>query len=236
MRAIILAAGRGRRMNALTNDRPKCLVEFRGKPLLQWQIDALAGAGVHDIAVVRGYRGDLLEPFGLTMFDNPRWAETQMVSSLACAAEWLRTGACLVSYSDIFYSADSVERLLASPAELSLLFDPNWLEVWQKRFADPLDDAETFRIGPDGRVLEIGKKTRNIEDIQGQYVGLLRFAPGAWQAVEALRASMEPAVRDRIDMTSTLQRLIETGFPVFGVPMSSSWGEIDSDEDLVRQR
>jgi len=235
MKAIILAAGRGSRMKSLTDERPKCLIEFRGKPLLQWQLDALRGAGVEEIAVVRGYRGELLDPYQLHWFENPRWAETQMVSSLACAAAWLTSAPCLVSYSDIFYSADTVRALLASPSDLAVTYDPNWLAVWQKRFANPLDDAETFRIQADGRITEIGRKPKTVEEVQGQYMGLLQFRPAAWTALEAARAGLEPKRRDKLDMTSALQLLIERGFPVQGVPSQSSWGELDSDEDLARQ-
>lgn len=234
MKAIILAAGRGSRMKSLTDECPKCLIEFQGKPLLQWQLDALRGAGVNEIGIVRGYRGELLESYGLPMFDNPRWAETQMVTSLACAAEWLRGGTCLVSYSDIFYSSDVVRLLQASPADLALTYDPDWLEVWSRRFANPLDDAETFRIDAGGRVLEIGREPKTVQEVQGQYMGLLKFTPRAWVAVEQLREQVGPTVRDKLDMTSTLQRLIESGFPVHGVGIESLWGEVDSDEDLAK--
>lgn len=235
MKAIILAAGRGSRMKSLTDDRPKCLVEFRGKTLLQWQIDALHEADVREIAIVRGYRGELLEPYRLTTFENLRWAETNMVSSLACAAKWLREEPCIVSYSDLFYKGGAVRQLLGCDADLALTYDPNWLEIWQKRFANPLDDAETFRIDANRRIVEIGKKPKTVEEVQGQYMGLLKLKPAAWAAIESLRATLEPRLCDRMDMTSTLQRLIEANFPVFGVPVASSWGEIDSDEDLAKQ-
>ena len=90
MRALILAAGRGSRMGALGDDRPKCLVELDGKPLLERQRAALARGGADEIGIVRGYRSDMLNLPGITCFDNPRWAETNMVMSLAAAAEWLR--------------------------------------------------------------------------------------------------------------------------------------------------
>jgi L-glutamine-phosphate cytidylyltransferase len=232
MKAIILAAGRGSRMKSLTDERPKCLIEFRGKPLLRWQMEALSGAGVNEIGVVRGYRGELLEPYGLRAFENPRWADTQMVASLACAAEWLQKDTCLVSYSDIFYSSDSVKRLMDSPAELALTYDPNWLHIWSKRFADPLVDAETFRIGADGRILEIGRKPQSLAEVQGQYMGLLKFSPAAWRALERVRAELEPRARDKLDMTSALQRLVTAGFSVTGVAIDSEWGELDSEDDL----
>lgn len=235
MKAIILAAGRGSRMKSLTDERPKCLVEFRGKPLLQWQLEALRGAGVSEIGVVCGYRGELLMPYGLKMFDNPRWAETNMVSSLACAESWLTQEPCLVSYSDIFFKTDAVLALLDCKSDIAITYDPNWLELWQRRFVNPLEDAETFRIDANRRILEIGRKPKTVNEVQGQYMGLLKFTPTAWAAIEVLRAKMKPELRDRIDMTSTLNCIVETGFPIAGVPVVSPWGEIDSDEDIVRQ-
>jgi choline kinase len=164
-----------------------------------------------------------------------RWAETQMVSSLACAVEWLRTDICLVSYSDIFYSSDPVRALMSEPADLAVAYDPDWLQIWKKRFDNPLDDAETFRVRPDGRITEIGRKPQTIDEIQGQYMGLLLFRPKGWSAMETLRNGLPQERRDKIDMTSALQLLIEAGFPLQGVPTQSNWGEVDSDEDLARQ-
>ena len=144
MRAIILAAGRGSRMKALTSDKPKCLVELRGHSLLELQLDALREGGVSEIGIVTGYRRELLANLGLVEFHNPRWDETNMVSSLECAGAWLEAGPCIVSYSDIFYSADAVRSLINCPALLAVTYDPTWLALWTRRFGDPLLDAETF--------------------------------------------------------------------------------------------
>ena len=118
MRALILAAGRGSRMGALGDVRPKCLVELDGRPLLDRQLAALRAGGARDIGIVRGYRRDMLERPALTCFDNDRWSETNMVMSLACAAEWLRAGPVIVSYGDIFYRGDLIRGLAGAPGEL----------------------------------------------------------------------------------------------------------------------
>src|SRR5437870_5599387 len=89
MKAIILAAGRGSRMGALTADRPKCFAEIAGRTLLSLQMQALS-ASADSIAVVRGYRAEVFDGLPLHRFDNPRWAETNMVRSLMCADPWLR--------------------------------------------------------------------------------------------------------------------------------------------------
>jgi L-glutamine-phosphate cytidylyltransferase len=234
MRAIILAAGRGSRMKGLTDEQPKCLVEFKGKPLLEWQLGALREAGVNEIAIVTGYKRELLQGRNLVEFHNPRWADTNMVSSLACAESWLVAGSCIVSYADIFYDPSAVRLLLNCAAPLAVTYDSNWLASWQNRFGDPLLDAETFRLKPDGSLAEIGNKPRSIEEIQGQYMGLLRFTPASWDEVVRIRAAMTELERDKMHMTGTLQKIIDAGrMPVRGVRYDRSWGEIDSPEDLT---
>ncbi|TDR73538.1 phosphocholine cytidylyltransferase family protein [Paludibacterium purpuratum] len=234
MKAIILAAGRGSRMRNLTDDRPKCLVTLRGKALLDWQLAALREAGVDEIAIVTGYRDELLVRPGVARFHNPRWAETNMVSSLACASEWLCAAPCIVSYSDIFYEASAVRSLIESSAALAVTYDPGWLALWQERFGDPLLDAETFRLRPDGSLAEIGQKPQTVDEVEGQYMGLLRFTPEGWAETERVRSTLAQAVRDKMHMTGTLQHIVQAGrLPVVAIPYTGSWGEVDTADDLA---
>ena len=234
MKAIILAAGRGSRMKDLTDEQPKCLVELRGMTLLDWQLKALHEAGISEIAIVTGYMRELPSNRGLVEFHNPRWAETNMVSSLACAQEWLLAEPCIVSYSDIFYEASAVESLMMSAARLAVTYDPHWLKLWEKRFGDPLLDAETFRLNSDNTLAEIGNKPKSVQEVQGQYMGLLRFTPEGWGEVLRIRAGLPSAECDRMHMTGTLQRVIEAGrIAIEAVPYELSWGEVDSAEDLM---
>ena len=234
MKAIILAAGRGSRMKVLTQERPKCLVELRGKPLLEWQLEALSKAGISEIAIVTGYKRELLANRGLTEFHNPRWSETQMVSSLACAQEWLQSEPCIVSYSDIFYDAKAVVSLMDCQASIAVTYDPNWLNLWEKRFGDPLLDAETFRLNADMTLAEIGNKPKLVNEVQGQYMGLLRYTPEGWAEIKRIRSQMTPSQCDRMHMTGTLQKVIEAGVvPICALPYEAEWGEVDSADDLA---
>jgi len=228
MKGILLAAGRGSRMCELTQDRPKCLVELQGRTLLDLQRSALTSAGIQEVGLVRGYRGECFEGFGLHCFQNPRWSTTNMVASLQCAAAWLRAETCIVSYSDIFYSADTVRALAASEHDLAIAYDPDWFKLWSRRFPDPLSDAESFRH-EGGELLDIGQKTTSMDDIQGQYMGLLRFTPEGFAHIEAHLATVDA---DRLDMTTLLRQLLERGLRIGIVPVVGSWGEVDSDTDL----
>lgn len=234
MKAIILAAGRGSRMKSLTDDRPKCLVELRGKTLLDWQIDALRMAGIHEIGIVTGYRHELLEGRGLKEFHNRIWASTNMVSSLASAQAWLESSPCIVSYSDIFYSPVAVQSLMACTANIAVTYDPHWLKIWERRFEDPLIDAETFRLAADRTLIEIGNRPISIEEVEGQYMGLLRFTPKGWAEIVRIRSTMLSEERDKMHMTGTLQKVIDAKFmPIEAVPYEGEWGEVDSEEDLI---
>jgi choline kinase len=233
MRGIILAAGRGSRMGPLTAEIPKCLVQLGGKPLLEWQTSALRSAGIERIGIVTGWQPEHLANRGLETFHNPRWAQTQMVMSLACASEWLAADTCIVSYSDIFYPASAVRVLMAAAANIAITYDPDWLALWSRRFADPLSDAESFDTDAAGLVTDIGRKTEDVRKIKGQYMGLLKFTPEGWQTAHQLLSSLEPERRDRLDMTSLLQRLVALRCEIRAVAVDGPWGEVDSGRDLA---
>jgi len=232
MRVLILAAGRGSRMHAHTADRPKGLIELAGRPLLERQIQALRLGGCDQIGIVTGYRGDQLRSYADRVFDNARWAETNMVRSLCCADEWLREGDSLVSYADIVVSPVTVASLAASQSDLAISYDPAWLDLWSARFADPLSDAETFVRSADGRLLEIGARTADLARVQGQYMGLLRIGTHGWEHICDYLDGVTTERKDRLDITSLLSGLLAQGRRVDTVPASGQWIEVDSGDDL----
>jgi choline kinase len=232
MKGLILAAGRGSRMGALTADRPKCMMEIGGRTLFDRQCASLRGAGCVEIGVVRGWQGRAFDAHAVRAFDNPRWAETNMVRSLECAAEWLEAGPCLVSYADIFYPSAAAAKLALSPSPLAIAYDRDWLALWRLRFADPLSDAETFRLAPDGSLAEIGRKPESLGDVEGQYMGLLKFEPAGWRKIRDLVGALPPPRVDKLDMTSLLGLALAQGIKIAAVPVSGPWGEVDSESDL----
>ena len=233
MKAIILAAGRGSRMMGLTKDCPKCLVKLRGKTLLEWQLGALRNAGINEIAIVTGYKSKMLSSYGLVEFHNSRWEKTNMVSSLVCAQEWLQEAPCIVSYSDIFYEKKTIEQLAECPASLAVAYDPNWKKLWERRFEDPLIDAETFKLNSDGTLAEIGNQPGSIEEIEGQYMGLLKFTPASWFVTMELWSNLSEEQQNIMQMTSLLDGMINNKMvQISTVPNVGEWGEIDNQSDL----
>ena len=230
--AVILAAGRGSRMGDLTDQRPKCLLELAGKPLLSWQLAALERAGITDVSVVRGYRGETLSgPFAT--FDNPRWAQTNMVRTLLCAAPVLSVRPAIVAYADIVYRAAHVRRLAACGEDLALTYDTEWETLWRLRFGDPLADAETFEER-DGLVRTIGGRPAAMDQIRGQYMGLIKMTPAGFARIREFVAGLSPARGDGLDMTALLSGLLAEGVRVGAVPVCGGWLEADNPDDIAR--
>lgn len=232
MKAIILAAGRGSRMQNLTDEAPKCLLEVRGKALIDWQIEALNRAGIDEIALVTGYRAESLRSRGMVEFHNSEWSSSNMVKSLSLANDWLMAGPCIVTYSDIIFGPSAVSSLIQITSPFAVAYDPDWIGLWQERFEDPLDDAESFRLNADATLAEIGGKATSIESIEGQYMGILRYSPEAWDEVARIRRSIGEDEFKRLSMTALLQLVIGAGrVPVTAVPHLGNWAEFDTAKD-----
>ena len=219
-------------MKNLTDEIPKCMLEFRGKPLIEWQLASLRSAGINEIGIVTGYKKEITESFGLSCFHNEKWSDTNMLYSLYQARDWLLLDDCIVTYSDIFYTEDSIVPLLNTKPDICITYDPNWLEQWSKRFADPLEDAETFNQ-ENGWLTDIGRQPKSLNEINGQYMGIIGFSPKGWKQVEDFLRLL-PNGFDHLDMTSLLSKLIQRNISIQTIPIATEWYEFDSMNDLEK--
>jgi choline kinase len=242
MLAIILAAGQGTRLRPLTNDRPKCMVPLVGKPLLHWQLETLQACSViRNIVVVGGYRSDELVLNGAQLVINPRYETTNMVATLFCARHHMVSGEdLLISYGDIVYEPRVLETVLACNAPICLAADRRWRRYWAMRMDDPLADAETFRLSEGGQVIELGKKPQSYDEIQAQYMGLIRVRVDYVERLLASYDSLDHNVRydgkdfDNMYMTSFIQHLISQNWEVRACLVDNGWLEVDTAEELER--
>lgn len=233
MKAIILAAGRGSRMKEKTEILPKCLTNLWGKTLLEWQIKALTNAGISEIGIITGYHAEKIEYKGITYFHNENWENTNMVATLLKAESWLAKDDCIISYADIIYTETAIKKLIQDKSDISLVYYTKFLELWKNRFENPLDDIESFKIDEKQNLIEIGNKAKNLQDIEGQYMGLLKFSTSGWKKIrEAMKESL-PKPIEKIDMTSLLSHLISCGISIRAIPYDELWIEVDNQQDLL---
>ncbi len=237
--AVILAAGEGQRLRPYTQSTPKCLVLFNGRPLISYQIDALRSAGIKQIAIVTGYEHDQLEPYGDIRFWNSNFRETNMVASLMEARDFITScDEIVVAYGDIVYETRIIESLLKSSAQIAVTVDTGWRSLWEVRMADPLSDAETLKVDGESMLTEIGHKPSSFEDVQAQYMGLIKMrkqgisdVTNTWDSFSDHTRFMGRSAK-MMYMTDLLEALIVSGEKIHAVPIEHGWLEIDTVEDL----
>lgn len=241
MKVIILAAGQGTRLRPYTDDKPKCMVALKGKPLLHHQLEALAQCGVQDadIALAAGYLQSALIAPGIVQYRNEYYASTNMVGTLFAAQDFMQAGEeLIISYGDIVYRPEVFQKLLATDGDLVVAADLDWYELWKIRMENPLDDAETFKMDANGKVSELGKKPNSRADAQAQYIGLIKIAGHKVADFIAHYHSLDKTAHydskdfNNMYMTSLIQNLIDHGWQVQAALINRGWLEVDSVEDL----
>jgi choline kinase len=230
---IILAAGRGSRLKAEKKSQPKCFTKINNKPLIDHQIDALSKIGVDEIYIITGFKKFFFKKIKKKTIHNKNWNKTNMVQSLLCADRILKKNECIVSYSDIIYDSRGLLDLKKSKSPISILFDDKWKNLWKKRFTHPLTDAETFKIDKNKNIIEIGKKTKSYKDIEGQYMGLIKFNPLGWEKFKiALKDHFKKGFNKNY-LTDIFQKIIEKDISkIKAVKFSGRWCEIDFPKDI----
>ncbi|MFG1488766.1 phosphocholine cytidylyltransferase family protein [Oceanospirillum sp. HFRX-1_2] len=240
MKVIVLAAGQGTRLRPYTNDRPKCMVELDGRPLLHRQLDVIKGCGVpvENIALIGGYLRDRLNAPEVKLYANERFAETNMVSTLFCAEEFMSPDEdLLICYGDIVYEPSVLETLLSTEGEVVISADLEWKRLWSLRMDEPLSDAETFKM-EGNKVLELGKKPESYEQVQAQYMGLIKVRADKVQDFIDFYHQLDPSAiydgkdLDNMYMTSLIQSLIDNSWDVRAALVKNKWLEVDSASEL----
>ena len=113
MKAIILAAGEGTRLRPLTNNKPKCLVELFGKPIINHTVELFQKSGISDITVVTGYMSDMIKIPNISYRHNKNFNSTNMVETLFCAKDKLEDSV-IISYADIIFQKNILDMLFDS--------------------------------------------------------------------------------------------------------------------------
>lgn len=232
MTAVVLAAGEGTRLHPYTLDRPKCLVEVGGRPLLGRALAALAAAGLTDVVVVTGYREDVLLGFladqagsgvRVRTVRNDEYARTNNAYSLWTARTSV-PGPFVLLDGDLLFAPEVVERVLAAPGEVVVAVDQR----------DTLGEEEMkVLLGPTGAVAAVNK-TMDPRRAVGEAVGVARFSA---KAAEALWQRLGEQIRGgqrNVFYELAFEELIAAGWTfeiadVTGVQCM----EIDTPEDLL---
>jgi choline kinase len=243
MKAIIIAAGIGSRLNPLTDDKPKCMLEVNGKTLLQHQIDALNGAGIDKIALIKGYRKEMIDYPGLIYYINNDYQNNNILHSLFYAEKEMEDE-FIAAYSDIIYDAEIVKRLLSSKEDISIVVDIDWRGYYEGRTEHPITEAENVIFDADNNVIKIGKILLNKNDVHGEFIGMMKCSKrGAavfkehfnkLKQVYSGKPFQRASVFEKAYLTDIFQNMADNGIKINCTIIEKGWTEIDTVQDYER--
>ena len=235
---IILAAGKGERLFPKTKNLPKTLLKIQSKTVLTNQIDLLKNNGLTNIFVVTGYKKEKIEGlktrYNFHTIHNSKFDKTNMVHSLFVAINDIKNfnEDIIITYGDIIYNDKVIKKVKECKSPISVVVDLEWHKLWKMRMANPLDDAETLVKNKRNFIKDIGRKTKDLTKIQGQYIGIIKIRQSFLKDFISFYKALKISNKKSMYMTDLLQLLINSKFDIKAILIKGGWFEFDTLKDL----
>ena len=242
-KAVVLAASRGSALEALTEDKPKCMLDLRGEPLLRRLVRGFNEAGLRDVTVVCGYREEAVDLTSVKKVVNEDYAETGEIASLALGLESVK-GPALIAYGDIIFESYILDLLLQSEADISLVVDAKWREhrkdapkhapdlvICDRPYSEDLllDDTPVLLQGFEGLI------ARDLA--HGEWIGLAKVSERGLALIRQELAAMEAdGSLARAGMPDLFNRLIRAGARPEVTYIAGHWLDVNDAFDLAWAR
>jgi phosphoenolpyruvate phosphomutase len=234
--AVVLAASRGRGLEAITEDKPKVMLPIAGKPLLRWLIDSFKKQNINDITVVGGYRADAIDKAGIKLVVNERYAATDELASLNCAIAGVDSEV-LISYGDLIFRSYVLRSLVESSADFTVVVDSLMDNAGNHTVRDFAycsrgDDRGLF--GTAVLLDRVDSAPQSQErNAQGRWIGMLNVSRKGLVTLKAVLATLSArADFDSLDMPALLNALIAAGAQIHVLYVHGHWRGVNDLEDL----
>lgn len=228
-KAVILAAGRGTRMRELTQDLPKPMIRVRGRPVLHHIVEGLASAGVRELLLVIGYRGDVVREFfkdGADFGVRIEYTEQKVQDGTGRVVDLARDFAgqspFVLSYGDILVDPANYHALVRLEESIEATISVKRNEDVSKGGAVFLNDA--FEL------TDLREKPKPGEPTSPWYnAGLYAFRP----SIFAFTAKLQPSPRGEYELTDAIRALALSGKKVKGLELTGRWADVRDPEILA---
>ena len=238
IKAIIVAAGHDKRLEPFNEDLPKCMLEVKGKTILERQMENIRECGINDIIIIKGYRQELINIPNVKYYINNDFENTGIVSSLFFAREEMNSDFIFL-YSDIIFDKRLLEKLLKNNAEVCLVADLDWEKRYKERVKRPTGEVELIKVTED-HITGIGKNI-DPKTAHGEFIGLAMFSKkGAHNLKECYKNALkqyknkkfhEASSIEKAYFTDMIQEIIDNDFQINHLDVYGDWMEIDTFED-----
>ncbi len=240
--AVVLAASRGKGLESVTTDRPKVMLPIAGKPLLRWLVDGFKKENVNDITVVGGYRADAIDPAGIRLVVNERYAQTDELASLACAIDRLESDT-VISYGDLLFRSYVLRDLVECKADFAVVVDSSPSDSSNRTVRDFAYCSRADDRGLFGTPVLL-KRVLSRADVrqdpgaaegewQGRWIGMLSVSRNGLTRLKAVLASLRARPDfDSLDMPALLNALIADGANIEVLYVHGHWRGVNDLEDF----
>ena len=228
-KAVLLAAGRGTRMRALTEELPKPMLEVRGKPVLQHIVEGLRSAALTDFLIIVGWRAEVVRNFfgdGSNLGVQIEYA-TQTIPDgtgkvVELGRDFVGHDPFLLSYGDILVAPENYPRVCAalSGAEAVISVIPN---------ADVSQGGAVF-LNEDREVTDLREKPKPGEPTSPWYnAGIYAFRPSIFDYT----AKLVRSPRGEFELTDAIRGLANDGKKVQALALTGDWADVRDPEILA---
>ncbi|MEE9176563.1 MAG: phosphoenolpyruvate mutase [Thermodesulfobacteriota bacterium] len=235
--AVILAASRGEELGSLTEDRPKAMIPIGGKPLLHRMIGILNEIGIKNIAVVRGYRKEMITASNITYIDNDDYANSKEVYSLYLARNQIH-GDTLISFGDILYKKYIPMNILEEEGDIGIVVDSDWQESRNRgRYADYVCCNRTYHkeYFKQRFTLKYMGNDVNESQIDGEWIGLFKVTKrGAKELQDVLQDLSKRSDFKSLRMSVLFNELVQRGNEIYVLHIRGNWLDLDDLSDLYK--
>jgi phosphoenolpyruvate phosphomutase len=239
--AVVLAASRGRGLEAITTDRPKVMLPIAGKPLLRWLIDGFKKQGINEITVVGGYRADAIDAAGIKLLVNERHAVTGELTSLACAVDALDSDT-VISYGDLLFRSYVLRDLVEGNADFTVIVDSLPTGAANRTVRDFVRCSRGDDRGLFGTSVLLEHVASGVDaertpqpPSQGRWIGLLNVSRRGLVQLKAVLAELRARPDfDALDMPALLNALVAAGAQIEVQYVHGHWRGVNDFDDLRR--
>lgn len=231
-KAVLLAAGRGSRLGALTENQPKPLLSVAGRPIIVHILDGLRRAGIEEITVITGYLGDVLERElgnGEASGLNLRYVRQENLNgtarALALARDWLGDEQFFAGWGDILVRPENYRRVIRAARLADAAIAVNEVDDPWAGAAVYVDEAKIVQ-----RIVE--KPARGTSTTRWNNAGLSVVGMSIWAEIDRL----QPSERGEYELPRAVAALVAGGARVVAVPVEGEWFDVGTAEDLERAR
>lgn len=229
--AVVLAAGRGTRMGALTAATPKPLLPVAGRPLIEHVLGGFAAAGVRRAVVITGYRGDQIETalgsgarLGLEIIYRRQTQADGTARALLLAESLVGDAPCALSWGDVLVPASFYTEFVDAFAQR-----PCDAQVAVNDVDDPWRGAAVYVAG-DGRVYRLVEKPpRGTSTVRWNNAGVLMITPLVFDYARRVG----PSPRGEHELPQAIAQMVRDGREVRAVPVRGPWCDVGTPADLA---